>query len=201
MDWRLHWLEAEGDLGPWREQIASEVETAWAIMVRQVNTPPLDILVQRLPGAVIPEIGMVGHAYRKGLFALTLDPENPRFAASLGEGALRRHVTHEAHHCLRMAGPGYGRTLGEALVSEGLAGQFTGWLFGNAPEPWERAVDDDAMRSHCPNAAALADQATITMRDSTAWAGSVRAGLDTRSAIVSWANGWRVSAKWTARPG
>ena len=157
MDWQVHWLEAEGDLSLWREQIASEVEAAWMAMASKVNTPPLDILVQRRPGAVIPEIGMVGHAYRKGLFALTLDPENPHFATSLGEGALRRQATHEAHHCLRMAGPGYGRTLGEALVSEGLAGQFTGWLFGNPPEPWERAVDDDAMRSHRPGAAALTD--------------------------------------------
>lgn len=121
-----------------------------------MRTLPLDILVQRLPGAVIPESGMVGHAYRKGLFALTLDPDNPHFAASLEQGALRRQVAHEVHHCLCMAGPGYGRTLGEALVSEGLAGQFTGRLFGNPPEPWERAVDEDVLRAHLPNATALA---------------------------------------------
>ena len=39
-----------------------------------------------------------------------------------------------------MAGPGYDRTLGEALVSEGLAGHFVQRLFGNPPEPWEHAV-------------------------------------------------------------
>lgn len=135
MDGRLHWLEAEGDLHPWCGQIESEVETVWAAVSSKVGTRPLDILIQRLPGGGIPEISMVGIAHRRKLFSLTLDPDNPHFAPSLNGGALRRQATHEAHHCLRMAGPGYGRTLGEALVSEGLAGQFTRWLFGNAPEP------------------------------------------------------------------
>ena len=155
MEWRLHWLEAEGELSSWRERITSEIEAAWEAVARLVHTPLLDILVQRLPGAVIPEIGMVGQAYRKGLFALTLDPDNPHFSASLNEGALRRQVTHEAHHCLRMAGPGYGRTLGEALVSEGLAGQFTRRLFGSRPEPWERAVSEDVLLAHRPDVAEL----------------------------------------------
>ena len=44
------------------------------------------------------EIGMVGQAYRKGLSALTLKPDT----ASLGDGTLRRHATHEVHHCIRM---------------------------------------------------------------------------------------------------
>ena len=108
-------------------------------------------MVQRLAGAVIPEIGIVGHAYRKGLFALTLDPDNPHFGVRLSDGTLRRQVAHEVHHCMRMAGPGYGRTLGEALVSEGLAGRFTGWLFGSPAEPWECAVEADALRVHAPD--------------------------------------------------
>jgi uncharacterized protein YjaZ len=99
---------------------------------------------------------MAGRAYRKSLFALTLDPDNQHFAASLAEGVLRRIVAHEVHHCLRMAGTGYGRTLGEALVSEGLAGRFVGQLFGNSPEPWERAVDDGTLFANRPDAATLA---------------------------------------------
>lgn len=157
MDWRLHWLEAEGDLTPWRDRATSEARDAWRAVSRVLPTPPLDILVQRLPGAVIPEIGIGGHAYRKGLLALTLDPNNPHFAASLAEGGLRRTLVHEVHHCLRMGALGYGRTLGEALVSEGLAGQFTGWLLGSPPEPWERAVTDEVLRAHQPDAAALSD--------------------------------------------
>jgi hypothetical protein len=151
-DWQLHWLEAEGDLQRWRSLVEWEIGAAHKAVSRLISPPRLDILVQRIASSVIPEIGMVGHAYRKSLFALTLDPDNQHFASNLAVGMARRIV----HHCLRMAGPGYGRTLGEALVSEGLAGRFVGQLFGNAPEPWERAVDDDTLFANRPDAATLA---------------------------------------------
>ncbi len=155
MQWEVHWLEAEGDLGPWRDHITAELEATRQLIARAVAPPRLYILVQRLTGAVIPEIGMVGHAYRKGLFALTLEPDNTCFVAGLHDGTLLRQVAHEVHHCLRMAGPGYGWTLGEALVSEGLAGRFTGWLFGSPAEPWECAVGTDVLRAHAPDEALL----------------------------------------------
>ena len=193
MDWRIHWLEAEGELEQWRERIAAEIGAAWDAVAGVVRTAPLDILVQRLPGAGIPEIGMVGHAYRKGLFALTVDPANPYFEASL-EGALRRQVTHEVHHCLRMAGPGYGRTLGAALVSEGLAGQFTRRLFGNAPEPWERAVEEDEMQGQLPDVTAL----TRASYDHDAWffgAGGARPRW------LGYTLGYRLVGTWLEKAG
>jgi hypothetical protein len=103
-DWRLHWLEAEGDLQCWRSQVECEIGAARMAITGLISAPRRDILVQRIAGAVIPEIGIGGHTYRKSLFALTLDPDNQHFAASLAEGALRRMVAHEVHHCLRMAG-------------------------------------------------------------------------------------------------
>ena len=153
--WRLHWLEAEGDLGPWRDRITQEIEATRMAVSRHLPPPALDVLVQRLPGMVIREIGLVGHAYRHSLFALQCDPDNENFAASLVNGALRRQVAHEVHHCLRMRGPGYGRKLGEALVSEGLAGHFVKLLFGNPPEPWECALNADDLRAHHPPPAVL----------------------------------------------
>jgi hypothetical protein len=156
MTWSIHWLEATGDLRPWRDTITAEVDVARQAIADMMPMPPLDILVQRIAGAVIPEIGMVGHAYRAGLFALTLDPDNPSFEAALKDGALHRQVAHEAHHCMRMAGRGYGQTLGEALVSEGLAGRFAEHLFGTPPEPWERAVTPDVLKAHLPDADGLA---------------------------------------------
>jgi len=154
-NWQLHWLEAEGDLGPWRARIASEIAAARLAIATVLPPPRVDILIQHLAGRVIEEIGMAGHAYRRGLFGLTLDPGNPHFAESLANGTLRRQVAHEAHHCLRMAAVGYGRTLGEALVSEGLAGCFVSHLFGTPPEPWERAVACETLRAFRPDPAAL----------------------------------------------
>lgn len=154
--WQLHWLETEGDLTAVRSQVLTEVAAARTAISHLIEPPRLDILVQCLPGRVIPEIGMVGHAFRKSLFALTLDPGNPNFSRCLVDGTLQRQIAHEVHHCLRMAGPGYGRTLGEALVTEGLAGQFVTRLFGTPPEPWERAVGRDTLAAHWPDAMVLA---------------------------------------------
>ncbi len=164
-DWTLHWLEAEGDLGVWREQIAHEIEVTRATVSHHLAPPRLDVLVQRLPGMVIQEIGLVGHAYRHSLFALQCDPDNESFAASLANGTLRRQVAHEVHHCLRIRGPGYGRTLGEALVSEGLAGHFVKLLFDNPPEPWECALSTDELDTCRPTPAAL----EATGYDHAAW--------------------------------
>ena len=155
MTWRLHWLEASGDLDPWRSTIAEEVEIARKAIAGVLPVSPLDILVQRLPGAVIPETGTTGLAMRPGLFSLTIDPDNPNFSRALRNGDLRRTVAHEAHHCLRMAGPGYGWTLGEALVSEGLAGQFVSRLFTSQPEPWECAVTNEVLAANLPDNATL----------------------------------------------
>lgn len=54
-----------------------------------------------------------------------------------------------------MAGPGYGWTLGEALVSEGLAGQFVSRLFNSQPEPWECAVTNEVLAANLPDNATL----------------------------------------------
>ncbi|WEL64059.1 DUF2268 domain-containing putative Zn-dependent protease [Pseudomonas sp. CBSPGW29] len=129
-----------GGLAQFRAELIRECEVAYEAIAQMMPPPRLDILIQRLPGETLPELGLVGRAYRGTLFSMTLDPDNPNFLASLQRGALRRHVVHEVHHCLRMAGPGYGWTLGEAMISEGLAGQFVRRVLGSEPELWERAL-------------------------------------------------------------
>ncbi|XCY77627.1 DUF2268 domain-containing putative Zn-dependent protease [Pseudomonas sp. CBR-F] len=138
--WTLHWLEASGSLAQFRPELIREFEVAYEAIAQLLPPPRLDILIQRLPGEILPELGLMGRAYRSTMFSMTLDPDNPNFLTSLRSGALRRHVVHEVHHCLRMAGPGYGWTLGEAMVSEGLAGQFVRQVLGSEPELWERAL-------------------------------------------------------------
>jgi hypothetical protein len=163
--WTLHWLEASGALGEFRKPLTEEFEIAYEAISRWMPAPRLDALIQRLPGETIAELGLVGRAYRSTMFSMTFDPDNPNFAASLKHGAVHRHVMHEVHHCLRMAGPGYGWTLGEALVSEGLAGQFVRQLLGSEPEPWERAFSLEALRAEPVDLSAL----EATYYDHNAW--------------------------------
>lgn len=146
--WTLHWLEASGSLAEHRCELIGEFDAAYKTVSRLMTPPRLDVLIQRLAGETIPEMGLVGRAYRSTMFTMTIDPDNPNLLSSLSTGTLHRQIVHEVHHCLRMAGPGYGWTLGEALVSEGLAGQFVRHLLGNDPEPWECAVTGaDLLRS------------------------------------------------------
>ncbi len=172
-EWHLHWLEAEGSLDSWRRKITEEINASHMTIKCFVPPPRLDILVQRVSGTVIPEIGMVGHAYKHSLFALQIDPDNENFEECLSDGTLRRQVAHEVHHCMRMNGQGYGHKLGEALVSEGLAGHFVNRLFDSPPELWESALDAESLDAHYANATEL----NTIAYDHAAWffgAGDVR---------------------------
>jgi hypothetical protein len=150
--WSLHWLEASGDLSRYRAEITAAFEQSYRAVSGMLPPPRLDILIQRLAGATIPGVGIVGYAHRSTMFSMTVDPDEANFIPSLNEGALNRQIIHEVHHCLRMAGPGYGHTLGEALVSEGLAGQFVRHLMGTPPEPWECAATAEILQTTLPSA-------------------------------------------------
>jgi hypothetical protein len=148
-EWKLHWLSSGGDLSSWRDGIISECDAAHNALSSVLRPLPLDILITR-NNAVISEIGMGGRAFRSNLLEIRLDPENINFEYQIQNGALRRTFVHEAHHCMRMGGPGYGRTLGEALVSEGLSGQFVQHLFNTPPEPWESAFGESFLAENMP---------------------------------------------------
>ncbi|WP_202882817.1 hypothetical protein [Microvirga tunisiensis] len=143
--WTLHWLEASGELENSRADILANFEAAYRTPSGLLPPPGLDILVERLVGQTRPQMGIVGRAYRDTLFAMTVDPDNPNFTNSLQDGALLRQIVHEVHHCIRMAGPGYGWPLGEALVAKGSRGNLS--ASSTAAEPWERAVSAEHLRN------------------------------------------------------
>ncbi len=149
-NWKLHWLEAAGDLEPWRSQIARQVRTAHKALVPFVRPEPLDILVEGGREGVTPETGIGVRVSRPTLAVLTVDPDNENFTNSLLNGCLQRQLIRLSHMAMRAAGPGYGFTLGGALVSEGLAGQFVRLVLASKPEIWETAVSDAELDRQWP---------------------------------------------------
>jgi uncharacterized protein YjaZ len=145
----LHFLDARGaftEIRTWLQDSLTEThEKAVALMPLR----PLDVVVQT-GKRVIPEKGHVGYAPKPGVVFVTVDPDNSALHANV-DGSLERMFAHELHHAARWDGPGYGSTLGEALVSEGLAGHFVLELVGGPPEPWERLPDGE-VRSHMTHA-------------------------------------------------
>lgn len=77
-------------------------------------------------------------------------------------------LAHELHHCARWTRPGYGATLGEALVSEGLACVFETAFRGGVPPFWARALDAPALDAVATLARPRLDDAAY---DHRAWFG------------------------------
>lgn len=144
LDLRVHFLEADGSLALWREQILREVRETIERVDGQVPVSeavaPIDIIVERRPNEVIPELGLTASCYRRGLISLTLDPDNGNFEDSLAAGELLRTLTHELHHSFRYSTCGYGARLGEALVTEGLADAFDDEINGGEGRLWGHAI-------------------------------------------------------------
>jgi len=114
-NWHLHWLNATGGLHTQQADIHQAIAQAHTQLATMLPPPPLDILIQRGRAGTIPEVGMGGRAWHARLVSLTINPGNPNVAATIANGTLTRDMLHEVHHTLRMAGPGYGRTFGEAM--------------------------------------------------------------------------------------
>lgn len=139
--WTLHWLQAAGTLAPWRGRIRAEIDAAFDAIARVMPPPRVDIVIHQIPHWPVPELGFGGSTPSRCTMFLGFDTTHPALDERL-VGGLRRVVVHEAHHCLRQAGPGYGTRLGEALVSEGLADHFVLEVLGGSPDPWCVALQD-----------------------------------------------------------
>ncbi|HIC67081.1 MAG: DUF2268 domain-containing putative Zn-dependent protease [Paracoccus sp. (in: a-proteobacteria)] len=128
--WNIHLLNARNDLTRIMPQLRATLRDAVARTQGHADLPRFDLIV-RAGGDVIPEWGIGGHAPAPGLIQISLNPD--RFDS----GLMLRTLVHEFHHLIRWDGPGYGKSLGEALVSEGLAGHFVRQVLDGKPDPWD----------------------------------------------------------------
>lgn len=95
---------------------------------------------------VIDVIGFGGRADSGSIVRLTFDPNSSVMASSL-ETELFPLLAHEMHHIGRQRTVGYGNTLLEAMISEGLADQFSVEIAGVDPPPWSRALTSSQLAS------------------------------------------------------
>lgn len=149
--WTTHFLNASGQLTPYRSRIETLISRVQTKIGTMCPIHKLDIVVQVSSVTVIPEIGICGHCPAEDLVYLSIDPDNPKLEKPLGQ-AFERIIAHEYHHAMRWKTVGYGQTLGEALISEGLAGHFVRELYNSQPESWECAIAAKDMRQHIPAA-------------------------------------------------
>ncbi|MNF83980.1 hypothetical protein D3C84_663200 [compost metagenome] len=170
MKLELHLLQAEGTLEPWREMLHAEAERISQLIAiaipAEMHDKPVDVLVQRLPYGVTPELGIGGSCFRRGLVTISLDPDNERFENSIATGEFGQLLAHELHHSMRYDSCGYGQTLGEALVSEGLADRFAQELTQRRAPIWSNALQSADWSAVVDQAEAALDRADY---DHPAW--------------------------------
>lgn len=130
--WNIHFLNARHALTRVLPEIRAAAREAVARVGDHADLPRFDLVVKAGP-EVIADWGLGGRTPAPGLIEVTLNP------GRLDPALLVRRLVHEMHHLIRWDGPGYGRSLGEALVSEGLAGHFVLQLLGGKPDPWDAA--------------------------------------------------------------
>jgi hypothetical protein len=151
MKLHLHFLEAEGSLAHWRcaiqTQAASVADRISKIVPLEFHRHPVDVVIQYLPDETIPELGFGGSCYRRGLVTINLDPGTTGFEDHLAKGVFDRTLAHELHHAMRWGACGYGQSLGEAIVSEGLADLFSEIATGVSAPPWSNALTNGDWRT------------------------------------------------------
>jgi predicted Zn-dependent protease DUF2268 len=155
---RFHLLDAFDEI-PADDRIAilAALETALPKVLGRLAIDRVDIVIGYSdPFWTIPAWGIGGYAHGKGRISITAAPNHPRFGDPERGERLAAVLAHELHHLARARGPGYGRTLGEALVSEGLAQCFEVET-GCPPPPYAVAVQGDALRQLARRARNMVD--------------------------------------------
>jgi len=123
-------------LGAHEGAIIAILDSTLTLVAGELQLTGVTISVR--PGAGITGYGMGGYTPDGGTVQLTVDPSFPGLAQAL-PGRLPALAAHELHHAKRWRGPGYGATLLEALISEGLADHFAVEFEGAPVAPWSDA--------------------------------------------------------------
>lgn len=132
MNINLYVLNAQGKLSDLDTLIRGEFHEAVRKITSLMSVDNVDVVINASQN-VIPETGIAAFCPEDDLVSLQINPENPNLLDNFS-GEFSAMLGHELHHCMRRRGPGYGNTLGEALVTEGLACCFeTELRAGNVP--------------------------------------------------------------------
>jgi hypothetical protein len=103
---------------------------------------PSSVIIIEQTANVTPETGELGYTDpTTGQVLIQLDPiSQVPFSETLAVW-LPEALAHEIHHSVRtLTGPGFGNTLGEFLVSEGMASAFFHQAFPGTDAPWDNAL-------------------------------------------------------------
>jgi uncharacterized protein YjaZ len=137
----LHLLNAAH---PFTPSLASRIEGTFKDGLASISAllpiSGIDVVV-RGGSRVVEETGMAGYSPSEKEVQITIDPQNRNLMKNFDTEFIST-LGHEMHHCLRWKDPGFGETLAEFLISEGLACHFETELRNGAPPCYATALDE-----------------------------------------------------------
>jgi len=143
----IYVLRGAGDLDDFSADIEKNAYLAVKKIRSKIPVTGVDIVFYHNPAGVIPELGIGGYSPNANTVFISLDPNFKNFHQTI-DVQVERILAHELHHCLRWRKVGYGKTLLEALITEGLADHFEIEVTGKSPQPWDRALDGNRIEKY-----------------------------------------------------
>ena len=125
-------------------EIEDKVRTALILINKKMPIDDLTILIRSSGGNVIPEIGIGGFNPNKHEIIISVNTSFPHIRKSIEEELISQ-IAHEAHHAKRRRSVGYGNSLLEALISEGLADHFSIEAWEQDIPLWSSVLDPQAL--------------------------------------------------------
>ncbi len=122
---KLHLGNSSGLLDQQEDKIRRAFDKASDTCTHLLKLGRVDVMCWADPRAVIPETGVGGYTPNRHLIQWTVDSSK-----DLDAGELYYTLCHEMNHARRYDGEGYGKTLFDSMVFEGLATCFEGEVSG-----------------------------------------------------------------------
>lgn len=161
-----------GRLGPFHGLITDLVTTTAARVDSSLGLRGVTIRVVADGANAIAGYGIGGRSPDAVTVLIYVNPNYPNLGTTL-TAKLPAMVAHELHHAKRHRDPGYGGTLLEAMVSEGLADRFSMELLEIGERPWSTALNGGALTQWLDQARAQFDSRNYSHADWFFGSGSI----------------------------
>ena len=142
----LHILNAAGRLTPYIDKIENIFDKTVAKVLEKTFFLGTDVVISEFAEDTIPELGIGGHTYNPSLILISLDTKFPDFASVTLNKELKRIIVHELSHVARWQTVGYGETLLEASITEGLADHFDMEVNNTGPHLWDVVLNANKIK-------------------------------------------------------
>ena len=153
----FHFLNGKHFSSRLKKKIRHEATIAFEKIHALIQEQPLNVFFHHAPDRTIPGLYIGGYCPNSLNLNIYLDTGYKRIL-SVVKGMMKNTLAHEYHHASRWASPGYGRALGKAIISEGLADIFSLEAFPAEPPPWCTALGQEQTEVLLQRAAASFNQ-------------------------------------------